>query len=461
MIDPANGNYQLENNSPALGYGCQTFVSRKSAIIPQNYSKKIDQSAKLKRETVQGVLSGTHTWSADSVMVTGNLKIDSSATLNILPGTKVVFTGNYKLEVKGRLNACGTALQRIEFKHQNHAQFTPDTLIANCWSGIEFYNSSSVPDSSKLEYCSLENVKYLPSDSTIAEYAKFGGAVRLFNFSKLQISNSIFKNNVATYGTAISCFYQSNPQIVSNLITQNKAKINAPAIFCAHSYPRIINNTITDNQIIVQIPFAETAAIYNFIAKPLFINNIVWNNQTFADQIKEFKDFYTYNNDIANLENSSVNLSTDPLFADSLFYKLSENSPCRNAGTKQVKDVSWPLFDLTGIDRMQENSIDIGANEYTTLSINQPQTPQISALGNYPNPFNNTTILNFTLNKPGNISVSVLNLRGEELFLLRNFYPTGGKKELTISGKELASGIYFCRINGENIQLNHRILLLK
>jgi len=461
MVDPVNGNYQLQNNSPALGYGCQIFQNKSKYSKKSNTSISIDRSDRLSSQIVQGVLNGNQQWSADSILVNGNITIDSSATLNILPGTKIIFTGNYTLAVKGRITAKGTATQRIEFKHQNSATFTADTLLTNCWNGIEFYNTSTQSDSSKLEFCSFENVKYLPDNSTLPEYTKYGGAVRIFNFSNLLISNCIFKNNVAIYGTAISCFYQSNPQLISNLITQNKAKINTPAIFCAHSYPKIINNTITDNQIIVQIPFSQTAAVTNFISKPLFVNNILHNNLTYADQLWEFKDFYTHNNVIEDLENNSANLNTDPLFTDSLHYKLSENSPCRNAGTTQIPDICWPDYDLTGLNRLLEGSIDIGANEYTSASINQPAIPQITRLTSYPNPFNNSTIINFTLNRPGSIIFSVINLKGEELLSSKHFYPVSGKQQLNLSGAKLSSGIYFCQLKGDNMLINHRLLLLK
>jgi len=97
--------------------------------------------------------------------------------------------------------------------------------------------------------------------------------------------------------------------------------------------------------------------------------------------------------------------------------------------------------------------------------IQQPVNASISAI--YPNPFNASVNMNYTLQTSGDISISVFDIRGKRVF--DQYYPGqgAGSHHWIWSGKnnegnDLSSGAYIVRINQENgIMLTGKLLLLK
>jgi len=75
---------------------------------------------------------------------------------------------------------------------------------------------------------------------------------------------------------------------------------------------------------------------------------------------------------------------------------------------------------------------------------------------NYPNPFNPNTKICYRLLKPGNVKLSVYDIKGSKINELVNKYMPAGYYETEFEGKKndgikdaserIASGIYLCRI---------------
>ncbi len=79
---------------------------------------------------------------------------------------------------------------------------------------------------------------------------------------------------------------------------------------------------------------------------------------------------------------------------------------------------------------------------------------------NYPNPFNPSTEINYSIPKPGIVKLTVYNSLGQKLAVLVNKYQQGGKHSINFNAKNLASGIYFYRLqSGSFIQAKKMILL--
>ncbi len=77
---------------------------------------------------------------------------------------------------------------------------------------------------------------------------------------------------------------------------------------------------------------------------------------------------------------------------------------------------------------------------------------------NYPNPFNPSTTIAFRLNEASNVTVKVFNLLGQEIAtLLSNEELEEGVQTLDFSASALASGIYFYRVEGQNVETGEQI----
>jgi hypothetical protein len=91
-----------------------------------------------------------------------------------------------------------------------------------------------------------------------------------------------------------------------------------------------------------------------------------------------------------------------------------------------------------------------------------PITPKsYNTLQSHPNPFNIATKLTFELTRPGEISLTIYDLKGAEIVRLIEGYAAAGKHELWLDGSGLCSGIYFARLITKDSQKTQKLLLLK
>ena len=80
---------------------------------------------------------------------------------------------------------------------------------------------------------------------------------------------------------------------------------------------------------------------------------------------------------------------------------------------------------------------------------------------NYPNPFNPTTHLSFSLPKSGNVSMIVYDIQGREVARLVDGWRNAGSHDVTFDGDGLASGIYLVRITAGQFSQTRKMVLLK
>ncbi len=85
---------------------------------------------------------------------------------------------------------------------------------------------------------------------------------------------------------------------------------------------------------------------------------------------------------------------------------------------------------------------------------------------NYPNPFNPSTKIEFELPNPGNISLKVYNILGQEVKTLMNGLGSRGKNMVTWkgddnSGRLVSSGIYFYRLESGGASITKKLMVLR
>ncbi len=93
-----------------------------------------------------------------------------------------------------------------------------------------------------------------------------------------------------------------------------------------------------------------------------------------------------------------------------------------------------------------------------------PETTEIT--GNYPNPFNPETIIDFALSEACNIGIAIYNSRGQRVKMISDDYFQAGRytvkwNGLDINGNNLASGIYFAVMHTDKERFTHKMIMLK
>ncbi len=80
---------------------------------------------------------------------------------------------------------------------------------------------------------------------------------------------------------------------------------------------------------------------------------------------------------------------------------------------------------------------------------------------NYPNPFNPTTIINYQIPKYGMVTIKIYDILGREIKTLVNEYKPAGRYNITFNASNLASGVYFYRLQAGEFTETKKLLLLK
>jgi len=92
----------------------------------------------------------------------------------------------------------------------------------------------------------------------------------------------------------------------------------------------------------------------------------------------------------------------------------------------------------------------------------QVEVPEVSALtGNYPNPFNPSTTIDFALSQDGPMSLKVYDIRGAQVAKLAQGYHDAGNYSVSFSGEGLSSGTYFYVLEAGSFRQVKRMIYLK
>jgi hypothetical protein len=110
-------------------------------------------------------------------------------------------------------------------------------------------------------------------------------------------------------------------------------------------------------------------------------------------------------------------------------------------------DVGWVNYDRVLYTNVPQNGVDGNVNNYWLAN-------------NYPNPFNNSTIIRYSIPKEEVVTIKIFNILGEEVELLVNESKQAGVYEVSWSPTNLSSGVYFYQLKaGDFIKVKKMILL--
>ena len=112
---------------------------------------------------------------------------------------------------------------------------------------------------------------------------------------------------------------------------------------------------------------------------------------------------------------------------------------------------NWMSFDYIGI----EGTKVVSAEDVTEI----PQS--FSLAQNYPNPFNPSTVITYTLPKSGNVKLEIYNIMGQRISTLVDEFEHSGIHKLQFDAQNIASGVYFYRIQINSTTITKSMVLLR
>lgn len=158
-----------------------------------------------------------------------------------------------------------------------------------------------------------------------------------------------------------------------------------------------------------------------------------------------------------------------------------------NEGLCKYDGTSWTIFNTENSNLISNQIRTLKADDYGNLWIGSyglsifnengvvldiekemgnfsPKNFQLEQ--NFPNPFNPTTTISYLLEKNSNVNLSIYNIKGQLLKTLVNHTIPKGKHSVTWNGtdklgKQVASGVYFYKLETPNFAQTKKMVLLK
>jgi hypothetical protein len=234
-----------------------------------------------------------------------------------------------------------------------------------------------------------------------------------------------------------------------------------------------------------------------------------WNDTSTSDKIRinhwmndRTTNMFANKTTWAGLTESG-NINVDPGFGSSInsvlnnnvgngiglfeyFTEIRQDNPDPGYFGYQLKDVGndnwipeWPLPEVTDM-KYTNASVKTGSTsgniigdpnwfgkKLDAVKNNSAIVPAAFSLSNaYPNPFNPTTNIQFTVAKSENVKLVVFNILGQQVKTLVNGEMKAGSYTATWNGKDefgtsVASGIYFYRFESKSFNSTKKMILMK
>lgn len=355
----------------------------------------------------------------------------------------------------------------VYVSHSTDTLFIYENMVSNdIISGIGFGGGIAI-------FSTTFDVVYMERNSLTNNYASGdGGGLYTYNTYRTQYLNNIFANNEANNKGGALRFRQ-------NLVKSEKFGMPFPETGTENElqkrddvfHPLIANNNFISNTA------NQGGAISSDhgIETPVVFNSIFWGNTANTGQDiynESSSDMQVYNNDIDTTKiytpwTGAANIFCDPSFESDSIH-LDWPSQCVNAGIEslEVDGVLYncPTTDIDGDARPFEwTEPDIGADEAQWYYVGREETevPDIkSKVWNYPNPFTISTIIEYELQKPSTVQITIYNRLGEQLEVIRKTQSAGRQKVLW-NGEGLPGGVYFCVLKTDKETKTTKMIKLK
>jgi predicted outer membrane repeat protein len=268
----------------------------------------------------------------------------------------------------------------------------------------------------------------------------------------------------------------SSVEAHSCLFAANSAASDGGAIFGDLGNSEFLNCSFGDNH-----SSWRGGAIYSYVAVFTYAgNSIFWGNSDQAGSGENSQIFLNPTN-ILDIDYSCIqgwsgtfggegNFGDDPLLTD--LYNgdlhLAADSPCIDSGNNELIGTQ---FDLDGNLRVINDRVDMGCYEFPGVTMvpsgGFDSVPITMLHQNHPNPFNPQTTIAFEIPKQEVVSLRVFDMAGRMVRSLITAEPqTPGRHEVVWngrddSGRQVASGTYFYRLEAGSYSETKRMVLIK
>jgi len=178
--------------------------------------------------------------------------------------------------------------------------------------------------------------------------------------------------------------------------------------------------------------------------------------------------YYVYCNDIqlekSQSSDSEIIITPDAIPCGSWFTSSSTTNTFSRRGDDRSFIVKCIVTDASNntVTVTQEVSSGVPLPKQKTVNDNAVvKEMKTELLDNYPNPFNPSTKISYSLKTEGKVSLKIYNTLGEEVIKLVDEIKPAGSYEAEFNASELPSGIYIYRMQSGEYVSSKKMLLIK
>ncbi|MCL5030503.1 MAG: T9SS type A sorting domain-containing protein [Bacteroidetes bacterium] len=189
--------------------------------------------------------------------------------------------------------------------------------------------------------------------------------------------------------------------------------------------------------------------------------SLAWNLNSEPD-ISSYKVYRNYDNSvswdlagtISHPTNTFIDYAVDytkPIWAKSVKYYITavDNTNKSSVPSDQVETSGTMILPS------------IQSQNFAVASSSDEVIRDFALVSNYPNPFNPTTIISFSVPHKSQIKLSVFDVLGREVSILADGIYETGKYEISFNASNLPSGIYFYNLTNGSSSITKKMLLIK
>lgn len=191
--------------------------------------------------------------------------------------------------------------------------------------------------------------------------------------------------------------------------------------------------------------------------------NSIWTNYDYNNS--DLPDNYIYSINIDRYNNKWLSTGVSPDFGGiSKFDGINFTNYNRSNSPLLVNTISyigidnynnkWVCTNGGGLSVLNDNLSDIEDTIQSTVS-------GFTLSNNFPNPFNPTTRIDFSIPNSGLVNLTIFNLLGEKITELISEWKPAGKYSIDFDAHNFASGTYFYLLRSGNNVITKKMLLIK
>jgi len=151
----------------------------------------------------------------------------------------------------------------------------------------------------------------------------------------------------------------------------------------------------------------------------------------------------------------SQTLVQNPIRSGIEVYEYGSLEPVRIISSRSYFEFQIP-------DGLEDWKVEAAFVEMITTSADpQISEPKIQLLNNFPNPFNPSTTVSFSLAKLGKVEIEIYNIKGQKITMLVNENFKAGSHSVVWNAEGIPSSVYFCRLTIAGKTTTRKMILLR